>query len=207
MVVGVVVQSLSCVQQLWPHKLQHARLLCPQQSPRVCSNSCLLSWWCHPTISSSVTLFSFCPQSCPASASFPMSQLFASDGQTIGASASVSVHPVNIQGWFLFGLSGLISLQSKGFSWVFSSTTTWKHQFSTLSLPYGPTLTSKQVPEALDQTWIPDVKTTFTCIPTTLLTVDPQGPGGHQAKGTCISLLFEGMSEWIAQQQSLGIQC
>ena len=192
---------------LWPHGLQYASLSCPSPTPRAYSNSCLLSWWCHPTISSSVTLFSFCPKSCPASASFPMSQLFASGGQSIGASVSVSVRPVNIQGWFLFELSGLISLQSKGFSWVFSSTTTWKYQFSILSLPYGPTLTSKQVPEALDQTWILDFKTTFTCIPTTLLTADPQGPGGHQAKGRCISLPFEGMNEWRAQRQSLGIQC
>ena len=78
---------------------------------------------------------------------------------------------------------------------------------SIIWLLYGPTLTSKQVPEALDQTWILDFKTTFTCIPTTLLTADPQGPGGHQAKGRCISLPFEGMNEWRAQRQSLGIQC
>ena len=89
---------------LQPHGLQHARLPCPSLSPRVCSHSCPLSWWCHPTISSSVTLFSSCPQSFPASESFPTSQLFASGGQNTGVSASVSVLPMNIQGWFPLGL-------------------------------------------------------------------------------------------------------
>ena len=97
-----------------PHGLQHARLPCPSLSPRVCSNSCPLSQWCHPTISSSVVPFSSCPQSFPASGSFPMSQLFPSGGQSIGASASTSVLPMNIQGWFPLGWSGLISLLSKG---------------------------------------------------------------------------------------------
>ena len=85
---------------LWLHGLQHVRLLCPPLSPRVCSNSCPLSWWCHPTISSSVTPFSSCPQSFPASGSFLVIWPFASGGQSIGASASAL--PVNIQGWFLF---------------------------------------------------------------------------------------------------------
>ena len=125
---------------LWPHGLQHGRLPCLSLSPRVCSNSCPLSWWGHPTISSSVTLFSSCPQSFPASGSFPVSQLFASGGQSIGISASASVLPMNIQGWFLLGLTGFISLQSKGFSRVFSSTTVHKHQFFVLSLLYGLTL-------------------------------------------------------------------
>ena len=101
---------------------------CPSLSPRICSNSYPLSQWCHPTISSSVTLFS-CPLSFPASESFPMSQLFTSGGQTIGASASASVLPVNIQGWFPLGLTGLISLLSMGLSRVFFSTTVWNHQF------------------------------------------------------------------------------
>ena len=114
---------------LWPHRLQHASLPCPSLSPRVASNSYPLSQGCHPTISSSVISFSFCPQPLPASGSFPMSQVFTSDGQSIGASASVSVLPVNIQGWFPFGLTGLISLQSRGLSSVFCSTTVWKHQF------------------------------------------------------------------------------
>ena len=87
---------------LWPHGLQHARLPCPSLSPRVCSNSCPLSWWCHSTISSAI-LFSSCPESFPASGSFQMSQLFASGGQSIGASASASVLPVNIQSWFPLG--------------------------------------------------------------------------------------------------------
>ena len=92
----------------------------------VCSNSCPLSRWCHPTISSSVVPFSSCPQSCPASGSFPMSGLYPSGGQSIGASASIL--PINIQSWFPLGLTGLILL-SKGLSRVFSSTTVWEHQF------------------------------------------------------------------------------
>ena len=84
---------------LWPHGPQHTRLPCPSLSPGVCTNSCPLSWWYHPTISSSVTPFSSCTQSFPASESFPVSQVFASGGQSIGASASASVLPVNIQGW------------------------------------------------------------------------------------------------------------
>ena len=85
---------------LWAHELQHISLLCPSLSPIVCSNSCPFSWWCIPTISSSVTPFSSCPQSFPASGSFPMCQLFALNGQSIGASASASVLPMTTQGWF-----------------------------------------------------------------------------------------------------------
>ena len=95
---------------LWSHGLQHARLPCPSPSPGACSNSCLLNQWYHPTISSSVIPFSSWPQSFPASGSFPMSQLFTSGGQSIGASTSVL--PMNIQDWFPLGLTGLISLQS-----------------------------------------------------------------------------------------------
>ena len=113
---------------LWPYEMQHTRLPCPSLSPGVSSNSCPLSQWCHPTISSSATpTFSSCPQSFPVSGSFPMSQLFTSGGQCIGGSASVL--PMNIQGWFHLGLTGLISLQSQGLSRVFSSTTVQKHQF------------------------------------------------------------------------------
>ena len=110
------------------YELQHTRLPCPSLSPGV-SSSCPLKWWCHPTISSSATLFSFCLQSFPVSGSFPMSWLFASGGQTTGASESASVPPMNIQGWFSLGLTGLISLQSKWLSRVFSITTVGKHQF------------------------------------------------------------------------------
>ena len=95
----------------------------------VCSNSCPLSQWCHPTISSSVVPFSSCPQSFPASGSFPMNLLFTSDGHSTGASASVSVLPMTIQGCFSVGLTDLISLLSQGLSRVFSNTTVWKHQF------------------------------------------------------------------------------
>ena len=108
---------------LRPHGLQHARLPCPPPTPKACTNSCLSSWWCHPTISSSVILFSSCLQSFPASWSFPMSQFFSSGGQSIGASASASVLPMNIHDWFPLGLTGLISLLSKGLSKVFSNTT------------------------------------------------------------------------------------
>ena len=112
---------------LWPHGLQNARLPCPSPSPGACSNSCLLNWWCHPTISSSVIPFSSCLHSFPASGSFQMSQFFTSRGQSIGVSASASVLPMNIQDWFPLGLTGWISLQSKGLSRVFSNTTGQKH--------------------------------------------------------------------------------
>ena len=118
---------------LRPHGLQRARLPCVSPSPGVCSTSCPLSWWCHPTISSSVVPFSFSPQSFPGSESFPMSQFFTSGGQSIGVSASASVLPMNIQDWFPLGGSGWISLQSKGLSRVFSNTTVQKHQFSVFS--------------------------------------------------------------------------
>ena len=112
---------------LQPHRLQHFRLPCPSPSPWACSNSCPLSQWCHPTISSSGVPFSACLLSFPPSGSFLMSQLFTSGGQTIGSSGSVL--PMNIQDWFPLGLTGLISLQSKGLSRVFSNTTVQKHQF------------------------------------------------------------------------------
>ena len=111
---------------LWSRGLQHARLLCPSPTPRACSNSCPWSQWCHPTISSSVILFSSCLQSFPASGSFPKSQFFPSGGQSIGVSASASVLPINIQNWFPLGWTDLIS---KGRSRVFSNTTVQKHQF------------------------------------------------------------------------------
>ena len=115
---------------LWPHELQHARPPCPSPTPGVCSNSCPMCRWCYSTISSSVTCFSSCPQSFPASGSFLMSWLFTSGDQSFGVSASTSVLPVNIQGWFPLGLTGLmISLQFKELSRVFSRTTVQKHQF------------------------------------------------------------------------------
>ena len=114
---------------LQPHGLQHIRLPCPSPTPGACSNSCPSSWWCHPTISSSVIPFSSCLQSFPASGSFPMSQLLTSGGQSIGVSASTSVLPMNIQHWFPLGWTGWISLQFKGLSRVFSNTTVQKHQF------------------------------------------------------------------------------
>ena len=98
---------------LQPHGLQHSRLPCPSPTPKACSNSSPLSWWCHPTISSSVIPFSSCLQSFPASGSFPRSQFFTSGGQSIGVSALASVLPMNIQDWFPLRLTGLISLQSK----------------------------------------------------------------------------------------------
>ena len=128
--------------------LQHARLPCPSLSTRVCSNSCPLSWWCHPNISSSVAHFSSCPQSFPASEDFPMSWLFTSGGQIIGTSASASVFPMNIQGWFSLGLTGLISLQSKGLSRVlqhYSSRASilWCSAFFMIQLSY-PYMTARK---------------------------------------------------------------
>ena len=114
---------------LWSHELQLARPPCPSPTPRVYSNSCPLSWWCHPAISSSVIPFSSCPQSFPASRSFKMSQLFASGGQGVGISASASVLPMNTQDWSPLGWTGWISLQSRGLSRVFSNITVQKHQF------------------------------------------------------------------------------
>ena len=114
---------------LWPHELQHTRFLCPSLSPRDCSNLCPLSQWCHPTCSLFVTPFSSCPQSFLASGSFPMSRFFASGGRSIGASASASVLPMNVQCWFPLGWTGLISLLSKGLSRIFSNTMVWTHQF------------------------------------------------------------------------------
>ena len=108
---------------LWPHEPQHARPPCPSPTPKVHSNPRPLSRWCHPTISSFVVPFSSCPQSFPASGSFPKSQFFASGGQSIGVSASASVLPVNIQDWFPLEWTGWISFQSKGLSRVFSNTT------------------------------------------------------------------------------------
>ena len=110
---------------LWPHELQHTRPPCPSPTPGDHPNPCPLSWWCHPTISSSVVPFSSCPQSFPASGSFQMSQLFASGGQSIGVSASTSVLTMNTQDWFPLGWTGWISLQSRGLSRVFSNTTLW----------------------------------------------------------------------------------
>ena len=114
---------------LWLHGLQHARPPCPSPIPRVYSNSCPLSWWCHPTISSSVVPFSSRLQSFPAPGSFLTSQFFASGGQSTGVSAFPSVPPMNIQEWFPLGWTSWISLQSKGLSRIFSNTTVQKHQF------------------------------------------------------------------------------
>ena len=111
------------------HESQHARPPCPSPTPEVHLNPCPLSRWCHPTILSSTVPLSFCPQSFPASRSFPMSQLFTSGGQSIGVSASTWVLPMNTQDWSPLGWAGWISLQSKGLSRIFSNTTVQKHQF------------------------------------------------------------------------------
>ena len=113
---------------LQPHEPQHARPPCPSLILGVYPNPFPLSWWCHPTTSSSIVPFSSCPQSFPASGSFPMSQLFALGGQSIGLSASTWVLPMNTQDWSPLGWTGWISLQSKGLSIVFSNTTVQKHQ-------------------------------------------------------------------------------
>ena len=127
------VQLLSHVQLFWPHGLWQARLPCPSPTSTACSNS-FPSQWYHPTISSSVTPFSSCPQSSPASESFQMSQFFASGGQSFGVSASASVLPMSIQDWFPLGWTGWISLQSKGLSRGFSNNIVQKHQFFSVQL-------------------------------------------------------------------------
>ena len=126
---------------LRPHGLQHTRSLCPLPSPKVSPSSCPLHQWCHPAISSSEALCSFCLKSFPASETFPMSQMFISGDQNTGASATALVLPMSMQGWFPLRLTGLISLLSKGLS-VSSSTTVWRHQFFGILLLYGPNLTS-----------------------------------------------------------------
>ena len=127
------VQSFSHVRLLRPHELQHARPPCPSPTPRVHSDSSPSSQWCHPAISSSVGPFS-CPQSLPASESFPMSQLFTGGGHSTGVSALASFLPKNTQDWSPLGWTGWISLQSKGRSRVFSNTTVQKHQFTSAQL-------------------------------------------------------------------------
>ena len=114
---------------LWPHGLQYARFPCPSRTLGAYSNSCPLSWWCHPTIFSFVVPLSSRLQSFPASGSFQMSEFFTSGGQRIGVSTSASVLPMNIQDWFPLGWTGWISLHSRGLSRVFSNTTVQKHQF------------------------------------------------------------------------------
>ena len=117
-----------------PHEPQHARPPYPSPTPGTYPNSCSLSRWCHPTISSSIVPFSSCPQSFPASGSFQMSQLFTSGGQSIGVSASTSVLPMNTQDWSPLGWTGWISLQSQGPSRIFSNTTVQMHQFFGIQL-------------------------------------------------------------------------
>ena len=124
---------------LLPHVVQQARLPCPSPSPRACSNSCPWSQWCHPTISSSVIPFSSCLQPFPASGSFLMSRLFASSGPSIGASASASVLPMNIQDWFPLGWTGWLSFLCKGLSRVFSNPTVQECQFFGIQPSYSPT--------------------------------------------------------------------
>ena len=139
---GGLLQKFSSVQfsrsvvsdSLPPHEPQHARPPCPLPTPRAHSNPCSLSWWCHPTISSSVVPFSSWPQSFPTSGSFQMSQLFASGGQSTGVSALASVLPMNTQDWSPLEWTGWISLHSKGLSRVFSNTTVQKHQFFSAQL-------------------------------------------------------------------------
>ena len=135
-------QSLSHIQLFETPPTVHIRLPCPPPSPGACSNSSPSSPWCHPTISSSAFSFSSCHQSFPASGSFPMSQFFASGGQSIGASASLSVFSMNIQGWFALVWTSLISWQSKGPSRVFSNTAVQKYQFLGFQFPCGPALIS-----------------------------------------------------------------
>ena len=147
------VQSLSHVQLFSTPWTAATRLPCPSPTPRACWNSCPSSQWCHPTISSSIGPFSSCLQSFPVSGSFWMSWLFASGGQSIGASPSASVFPMNIQDWFPLGSTGWISLQSKGLSRVFSNTTVQKHQFFSAQPSSGRAAIHGVVKS---QTWLSD---------------------------------------------------
>ena len=134
----ITLHQFSSVTQSCPtlrsRESQHGRPPCPSPTPGACPNSCPLSQWCHPAISSSVVPFSSCPQSLPTSGSFPMSQLFSWGDQSIDVSASASVLPMNTQDWSPLGWTGWISLQSKGLSRVFSNTTVQKHQFFSAQL-------------------------------------------------------------------------
>ena len=150
----------------WPHGLQHTGPPCPSLTPGACLNSCPSSWWFHATISSSVVPFSSCLQCFPASGSFPMSQFSASGGQIIGASALASVLPMNIQDWFPLGLSGLIFLQSKGLSRVFSKDP--KDQFFGAQLSFRTQLTLNFVPYLI-QCAVPGVF--FKCEPSRKLLI------------------------------------
>ena len=136
----VLFSHLVMSDSLWPHGLHHSRLPCPSPSLGDWSNSCPSSQWCHPTISFSIFPFSPCLQFLPASGSLTTSWLFASGGQSIGASALASFLPINIQEWFPLGLTDLFSLQSKGLSRVFSNTTVQKHHSTVFRLLYGPAL-------------------------------------------------------------------
>ena len=138
-----IVQLLSCVRLFVTHGLQHTRPPCPPPTPRAWTDSYPLSQWCHTLISSSVVSFSSCLQSFPASGSFPISRLFTAGSQSIDVSASASVLPMNIQGWFPLGWTSLMSLQSRGLSKVFSNSTQFKSiNSSALSFLHNPTLTS-----------------------------------------------------------------
>ena len=139
---------------LRPHELQHARPPCPSPTPRVHPNPCPSSWWCDPTITSSVIHFSSCPQSLPASGSLPMSQLFSWGGQSIRVSASTSVLPMNTQDWSPLGWTGWISLQSKGLSRVFSNTTVQMHQFFGAQLSSQSNSHIHTWPQEKPQAWL-----------------------------------------------------
>ena len=147
------VQLLSRVRLCDPMNRSNARPLCPSPTPRVHSDSYPWSQWCHPAISSSVIPFSSCPQSLPASGSFPMSQLFAWSGQSIGVSASTSVLPMNTRDWFPLGWTGWISLQSQGLSRVFSNTTVQKHQFFGAQLSSQSSYLATNAPSRLITPW------------------------------------------------------
>ena len=163
-ILSVQFSSLVMSDSLWPHEPQHARPPCPSPTPEVHPNPCPLSLWCHPSISSSVVPFSSCPQSFPASGSFPMSQLFASGGQSIGVSASTSVLPMNTQDWFPLGWMVWISLKSKRLSRVFSNTTLQKHQFFSAQLSSQSNSHIHTWPVEKPQSWLDGSLLTKYCL-------------------------------------------
>ena len=169
---------------LQPYGLQHSRFLCPTLSLRVGSNLCPLSWWCYLTISSSATFFSFCFQSFLASRSFPLSRLFLSGGQSIGASTLASVLSVNIQGWFPLGLTGLISLLSEGLSRVFSSTIDWKHKFFGAQPSFWSAIAFSSV-QSLSRVWLFPTPWIAACQASLSITISRSS-----LKLTCIELVM-----------------
>ena len=185
MLLKTISQSVQSLSHIWLFATPWTaarQVLCPSPTPRTCSNSCSWCWWCHPTISSSVIPFSSCLQSFPSSESFPVSQLFASGGQSIRVSASASVLPMNIQGWFPLGLTGLISLLSKDSQESSLAPQLESINSSVVSPLYSPTLCMLIVYNKPSDSWI-EYWLCFvypqSCDSSLILPLDPATKQGH----------------------------